>query len=95
MTHPKLKLLEDRLLQAVARVRSLREERDRTEGELRELRRRLDELERERSDSRRGIPPEKVAEVRGAVEAAIRELRRDDEPTPPTGTGDAAAESGA
>ena len=42
MGDDRLKLLEDRVLQAVAQVRALREERDRSESELRELQRRLD-----------------------------------------------------
>ncbi len=95
MAEPKLKLLEDRVLQAVAQVRSLREQRERTEDEVRELRRKLEALERDRSNLRRGLSPEKAAEVRGALEAAIRELREDDEPAPPREGGTPAAESGA
>ncbi len=95
MAEPKLRLLEDRVLQVVARVRSLREERDRTEDDLRELRSRLDELEREGVSLRRGLPPEKAAELRGAIEAAIRELREDDEADLPLGGGTSSATRGA
>ncbi len=95
MSEPKLRLLEDRVLQAVAQVRSLREERARAEDELRGLRGRLDELEREGVGSRRGLPPERTAEIRGALEAAIRELRDDDDTARPSGGGDRSAEPGA
>jgi uncharacterized coiled-coil DUF342 family protein len=92
MGEAKLRLLEDRVLQAVAQVRTLREERDRTEDELRELRRRLEELEREGVNSRRGLPPEKSEEIRRALEAAIRDLREDDAPAAPREVGAPPAE---
>jgi DNA-binding Lrp family transcriptional regulator len=81
MSEPKIKLLEERVFQAVAQVRSLREERDRVEGELREVRQRLEELEGEGVRLRLGFSPDRIAEVRGVLEAAIRELRNEDEPT--------------
>ena len=90
MSHPKLKLLEDRLLQTVARVRSLREERDRIEGELREMRGRLEALEaleREREVVRPAFDLETAGEVRGTIEAAIRELREDGAPAAKGGEG--------
>jgi DNA-binding Lrp family transcriptional regulator len=83
MGEAKLRLLEDRVLQAVAQVRTLREARDRTEDEMRELRRRLDELEREGVVLRRGLPPEESENVRSALEAAIRDLREDDDAATP------------
>ncbi len=95
MAEPKLRLLEDRVLQVVAQVRSLREEREHTEDELRELRRRLDELEREGVSLRRGLPSEKAAELRGAIEAAIRELREDDDADLPLEGGASPANQGA
>jgi chromosome segregation ATPase len=81
MSETKIRLLEDRVLQAVARVRSLREERDRAEGELRELRRRLEELEEEADRLRHGLAPAAVGQVRGVLEAAVLELREEDDPT--------------
>jgi hypothetical protein len=78
MSQAKLRLLEDRVLQAVARVRSLREERDRAEGELRGLRLRLEELEEEVVCLRNGLPPAAVDEVRGVLWAAVRELREEE-----------------
>ncbi len=78
MGEAKLKLLEDRVLQAVAQVRTLREARDRAEDEMRGLRRRLEEIEREGVVLRRGIPPGKSEQVRNALEAAIRDLREDE-----------------
>jgi hypothetical protein len=78
MGEAKLRLLEDRVLQAVARVRTLGEERDRAEDEMRELRRRLEEIEREGVGLRRGLPPGKFEQVRNALDAAIRDLRDDD-----------------
>jgi hypothetical protein len=93
MSHPKLKLLEDRLLQAVARVRSLREEHDRVVGELREMRRRLEEFEREREITCPALDPEMAGDARGAIEAAIRELR--EEEIPAVQGGDSAPKGGA
>jgi hypothetical protein len=78
MSQAKIRLLEDRVLQAVARVRSLREERDRAEGELRGLRRRLEELEEELFCLRHGLPPIAVDEIRGVLEAVVRELREEE-----------------
>jgi predicted nuclease with TOPRIM domain len=78
MSQAKIRLLEDRVLQAVARVRSLGEERDRAEGELRGLRRRLEELEEELVCLRHGLPPAAVDDVRGVLEAAVRELREEE-----------------
>ena len=95
MAEPKLRLLEDRVLQAVAQVRSLREERERTEDELRGLRLRLEELEREGLGLRRALSPEKVSEIRGAIEAAIRDLRENDDASVPREGGTPAADQGA
>jgi hypothetical protein len=78
MGEAKLRLLEDRVLQAVARVRTLGEERDRAEDEMRELRRRLEAIEREGVVLRRGLPPGTSEQVRNALAAAIRDLREDD-----------------
>jgi len=77
VSETKIKLLEDRVLQTVAQVRALKDERDRAESELRELHRRLGELEREGELARVGLPPERVGEIRGVLEAAIRVLRED------------------
>ena len=75
MSEPKLKLIEERVVRAVAQVRSLTEERNRAEDELREVRRRLEDLEKERDLLRAGLSPDHVRQIRGGIEEAVRDLR--------------------
>ncbi|MBZ5639436.1 MAG: hypothetical protein LAO51_11880 [Acidobacteriia bacterium] len=80
MSQNKIRLLEDRVLNAVAQVRTLKVERDRAEGGLRELRRRLEELESELERLRGGLPRDEFGQFRNVLAEAVRDLRGDDGP---------------
>ena len=78
MSEPKLKLIEERVVRAVAQVRFLTEERNRAEDELREVRRRIEDLEKERDLLRAGLSPDCLRQTREGLEEAVRELRDGD-----------------
>jgi hypothetical protein len=75
-----IRLLEDRVREAVERIRALGAERDRLHEEVRSLRSRLAQLEDEAARSRpvdggNGGGPEWRSEVAGVLRDVITELR--------------------
>ena len=77
----KFKLLEERVSQAVERIRSLADERTRLCGELDQLRAQAAELENNKTTLSGGVSGEhwsrKASEIDGMIEEAIRALKTD------------------
>lgn len=77
MNDETVKLLEDRVMDAVARIRQLRAERDASAAECEALRSRIAALETEAA-ARKGAPAPDLDPIREALREAIRELRGGD-----------------
>ncbi len=80
MNEETVKTLESRVLDAVARIRSLRSECDRRGEECAALRARVGDLEREGASPSAQEGGETFDKVRAALREAIRELREEEEP---------------
>lgn len=72
-----IKLLEDRVLRVVARIRTLRDERDRLASDLEALRAQLDSAERGRAERDREDRDAELREMRRILTEAISELREE------------------
>lgn len=75
----KIKLLEERVSEAVERLRTLSSERERMQKEVRALRKRLESLTKRGSDETIG-PADggwqaRVDEIAGALQQAMQDLR--------------------
>jgi hypothetical protein len=79
MSDETVKLLEDRVMDAVARIRQLRAERDGRAAECEALRSRITAMEEREAATATVERSPDLERIRTALRDAIRELRGDDE----------------